>query len=193
LLVYADQTRLFENTADGPGVPNYEAGEAVNRFYLDNVIDSVTADVNGDGRLDLIESAADLTRETPTGLISILQNEARIVARRQAISEGAYIGAADINGDGTVDPVVRDNGLAWIPNQGNGEFGAAQDITSDDRWGFVQLDDFDGDGDVDVVYSSYHGAFIQWSENTGQGQFAPVETLSESGRVDSFQMHDLDA
>jgi PKD repeat protein len=109
----------------------------------------------------------------------------QIVAGDQAFRS---IVSADIDGDGTLDVVAAstlDDRIAWFSNSdGQGTFGPEQLITElTGGANSVFAADLDGDGDQDVLSSSYDesaGPFgdstIAWYENLdGQGSFGPLK------------------
>jgi hypothetical protein len=122
------------------------------------------ADVNGDGKIDLI------TANTGNNNITVLTNR----GDRTFGSNGTYtastpqdIVAADLNGDGKPDLASpTTSGVAiWI-NIGNGRF-SAPTFYSVGSGHFLRAKDLNGDGSVDLV--SGNGAVLT---NTGAGTFA---------------------
>lgn len=89
---------------------------------------------------------------------------------------------ADLDNDGDEDLIVSssDNELvSWYPNLGGGNFGDqviitheyAMDIT------YVHPGDFDGDGNIDVVFCG-EDLGVKWSQNLGGGNFGPSQTIT---------------
>ena len=66
--------------------------------------------------------------------------------------------AADLDGDGDLDVLSAssdDDKIAWYENDGTGQFGPQQVITTQaDGANSVYAGDFDGDGDLDVLSAS---------------------------------------
>jgi uncharacterized repeat protein (TIGR01451 family) len=106
----------------------------------------------------------------------------------------------DIDGDGKIDIVVSsriEDGLAWFENIGDGNFEDKK------RFGyipttynfpiFIELDDMDNDGDLDVVTTNSSAFSIIWYENDGTGIFTEhlVEALG-SDNYYSLHVADLD-
>ena len=90
----------------------------------------------------------------------------------------------DFNRDGHVDiltAIPRDNTVAWYPNDGRGEFGEANIVTTDHRF-VTQADaaDFDQDGDLDVVSISPNRWTILWFENLDDGNFSEAIHISRT-------------
>jgi hypothetical protein len=141
------------------------------------------ADLNGDGRPDLIAS-----RQSPSQF-QIFPNLGNLTfgALIPVPSPGGFevarsIEAADLDGDGNLDLLTTlnpPNGAHWNRNLGTGLFGPRQTIsnqvasTSD-----ALAADFDRDGDLDVVASGV-GNFnpIGWFENLGGASFGPYKGI----------------
>ncbi len=91
---------------------------------------------------------------------------------------------ADLNGDGYNDVLSaswNDDKIAWYPNtDGLGAFGSQQVITwNADGADCVKAFDLDGDGDIDVLSSSYNDNKVAWYENTdGNGTFGTQQIIS---------------
>ena len=112
--------------------------------------------------------------------------------------------ACDIDGDGDNDVLSAsrsDDKIAWYENNGNGNFGSQQIITtSADYSQSVYACDIDGDGDNDVLSASGIDNKIAWYENsphpeitehpanqTGVGRGAEVNFSVTANNVDTYQ------
>ena len=100
-------------------------------------------------------------------------------------ADGAYsVYATDLDGDGDQDVLSAspgDDKLAWYENtDGLGSFGPERIIPAVARGATsVWAADLDGDGDQDVISSSFHDDRIAWYENTdGRGSFGWQRTIS---------------
>jgi len=72
-----------------------------------------------------------------------------------------------------------DDKIAWYENDGDGNFGAQQIITTNaDGAHSVYSTDLDGDGDMDVLSASPSDDKIAWYENDGDGNFAAQEIIT---------------
>ena len=82
---------------------------------------------------------------------------------------------ADINGDNDLDLIINEP-LSWMANDGVGNYGAPQAISSTND-GVVKIADLDQDGDLDVVTSDPLG----WHENIdGQGNFGEFQLIYDT-------------
>ena len=120
--------------------------------------------------------------------------------------EQPLLTTADLDGDGDDDilaglvdisPALRVV-VAWYENEGGGQFGAQQVITTltEDMWS-LSAADLDGDGDVDLLSDLAEGVIV-WFENTdGRGHFGDqqiIRTLPEPERrrIPPFESHAVD-
>ncbi len=102
---------------------------------------------------------------------------------------------ADLNGDGNLDVIymssIGDNKLAWFPNEGSGNLGPRQVIsTGGSDTETLITGDLDGDGDQDIVRSALAIGMI-WFVNDGSGNFVP-DTIPVAGMGTAMDMVDLD-
>ena len=113
-----------------------------------------------------------------------LGNGAFGTAVHSNIAGGSLFG--DLNGDGKLDFVTRDIGLARAGiNDGAGQF-TTQLITNDEITARA-LGDFNGDGKLDVLFTTYVGT--QTRLGNGDGTFgAPIATTIDP--VPSYQRND---
>lgn len=92
--------------------------------------------------------------------------------------------AIDIDGDGDIDVISasrEDNKIAWYENiNGSGSFGSQQIISDEaQNASSVYAADIDGDGDMDVISSSFNDDKIAWYENSdGHGNFGTPQIIS---------------
>ena len=144
----------YENT-DGNGSFGPVQSSAMDDGQLNS--DFVfAADVDGDGDLDVLSVSSskiawyeNTDGDGSFGGVQVITNE---------VSGPTSAFALDVDGDGDVDVLSAeesDNTIAWYENtDGNGSFGAKQEITTADDVKSVFAVDMDGDGDVDVLSAS---------------------------------------
>ena len=124
-----------------------------------------------------------------TTTAQVLFGPQRIVQQTDAdVTQSEYqaVYAADLDGDGDQDVLsasVGDDKIAWYENMdGRGQFGPQRVITTlADGAVWVHAADLDGDGDFDVLSSSWFDNKIAWYENTdGLGTFGPQQVITTS-------------
>jgi hypothetical protein len=90
--------------------------------------------------------------------------------------------ATDLNGDGFADVLSAssgDNKIAWYPNDGTGNFGEQQIITTNASGANdVYATDLDNDGDADVLSASVGDNKIAWYQNDGAGNFGTQQIIT---------------
>ncbi|MFO7631517.1 MAG: FG-GAP-like repeat-containing protein, partial [Caldilinea sp.] len=131
---------------------------------------SYAADLDGDGRLDLMSASARDNR------VTIFRQTSKGVFTQEAIYAAAngaqFIHAADIDKDGDMDIIVsseRDNTVTWFANRLNAGLGFQRYVVSDRAFGVhaAIAADMDGDGDMDIVAAVEYSNQIVWYENLG--------------------------
>ena len=177
----------FENT-DGEGAFGPQQAIVTNAYWAISVF---AADIDGDGDKDVLSATMG------DGKIAWYENTdgkgtfgfQRVITTNASRAISVY--ATDIDGDGDIDVLSAsrdDNKIAWYKNtNGNGTFGEQQVITTLATGATsVYAADIDGDGDVDILSSSYFysDSKIAWYENIdGMGTFGPQQVITSE--VDS--------
>ncbi len=164
---------------NSPG--EFALGENTISTEEDGPISVTTADLDGDGDLDVVSASSKddsiawyendgLGNFGPQQIITILADYAHSVT------------TADLDGDGDLDVVSAssiDHRIAWYENDGLGNFGAQQTITTAAIVAYyVTTADLDGDGDMDVLSASSYDDRIAWYENDGLGNFGAQQTIT---------------
>lgn len=164
---------------------------------LDLATEAVTADLDGDSDLDIIAG----TNEYPSSIVWYENTNQGEFSEPQMITEEVdgvtTLQAIDWDGDMDLDLVsssLYDDKAAWYENlDGQGTFGA-QNLIPVEAINLTSIDaqDIDGDGDIDVAYSSYQNDVAAWLRNDN-GEFVSTR-VSRPGvaGVESIVAVDLD-
>ncbi len=140
-----------------------------------------TADVDGDGDVDVLSASSN------DDTIAWFANDGsgnfgveQVISSMQM--DAHSVTTADVDGDGDLDVLsasADDNTIAWFENDGLGNFGLAQVISSTQNdASSVTTADVDGDGDLDVLSTSFSDNTIAWFENDGSGNFSAAQVIS---------------
>lgn len=149
----------------------------------DGAISVTTADIDGDGDIDVL-SASSLDDRVAwyandgSGNFGVQQTITTAANYAHRVTTG------DLDGDGDIDVVSAssvDDRIAWYENDGSGNFGVQQTITTATNLAYnVLTTDLDGDGDLDVISASAFDGLIAWYENDGSGNFGVLQTITTS-------------
>jgi len=191
----------------------------VNLGSFENTIyDIKLADLDGDGNVDLL-AAQD---GAGTGIIDVAYNlggglfEKPVPLFGTPVWQGeSYrLGAvADMDGDGLLDVVAcityaefeglnGTHSILMGQNKGNREFSLSSilprtELTDWPRCHDLDVADFDGDGDKDIVATltfRYSGSKLVYFENDGSGSFLPMQTIDDNiiTGVANIEVNDFD-
>jgi len=166
------------------------------------VTSMTVADVNGDGKPDLLvaESASDLE-----GAVGVLLGNGDGTFQPASMFPTGTFGArflvvADLNGDGKPDLTITDNPdtgqepgvVGVLLGNGDGTFRTVVTYSSggnDARQ--VAVEDLNGDGHPDLVVLNYLNSTLGVLLGNGDGTFQPAVTISVGGPATSFTVGDL--
>lgn len=134
----------------------------------------VAADINGDGKLDLISA------NEGAGTLTVLTNNGSggfVLSSSPGVGFGSPFSlvAADVNGDGKVDLISAsdtDSSISVLTNNGSGGFvlsGIYSAGTGNLR--SITAADFNGDGKLDLACVSESGSSVSVLTNNGSGGF----------------------
>ncbi|MFN0175684.1 MAG: FG-GAP-like repeat-containing protein [Saprospiraceae bacterium] len=117
---------------------------------------------------------------------------------RSVMGNPWMICASDFNGDGFADVASANsqgNKTAVIFGDGQGGLSTPVNLSANDHIFPLAIDagDLDGDGDVDIVTSSYDSNNYSVFENNGSGAFTQVDILPASLNASCAILHDRDS
>jgi len=155
-----------------------------------------TADLNGDGNLDIVQGGGG----TGVGITVMLGSSHGVFGAPDSIAVGCgvanhsgvnYIALGDVNGDGKVDVVAtminagsgcENNEIAVLEGLGNGKFKAPvyYPTGSTVQSVSIQLADFRSDGRLDIVVSNLDGS-ISVLLNGGTGVYGAATVIPGAG------------
>ncbi len=183
---------VFTNKGNGIFVSN--ATYSVVGVGGNYAVSVTTADVNGDGKIDLICANSGSLGQFAS--LSVLTNNGKgnfpTIANYSVASSPSCIIAADVNGDGKPDLVYVnenkytpdgmqtgfDDTLTIWTNNGSGVFSSNATYTVGSGPSSVVAADVNGDGRLDLITANYAGASLSILTNNGSGGFALASSLS---------------
>ena len=144
----------------------------------------ISADVNGDGKPDLISANANTTNSAgEADTLTVLTNNGRggfaLSSSPNVGSDPMSVTSADVNGDGKTDLISAnrlDNTLTVLTNNGRGNFVIASSPSAGSFPRSVISMDVNGDGKSDLVSTGAGISTVQ--TNDGSGGFAFASSLS---------------
>ena len=162
----------FENLGTSGGVFLGFGSQQVATDQVDNCLSMDTADIDGDGALDLLSASCYDSRVSwypNLGTVGgVFQGFGPRVVISSAVNCATNVHAADLDDDGDLDVISAsnfDDKVAWYENLG-GSFGPQQLITDQANGArSAYAADLDGDGDLDVLVASQYDDRISWFEN----------------------------
>ncbi|MBK8562474.1 MAG: T9SS type A sorting domain-containing protein [Saprospiraceae bacterium] len=158
-------------------------GDGIRVFPPDIYFPTATAeiaDMDGDGDMDIVCLFAAATQT----LAWLANDGSGGFGPPVFISPGDFAGQfllSDLDGDSDKDILFRLDyyKIYWYANDGAGHFSDALFIGTQLTYGgFLAAEDFDGDGDIDVLSDDYASTTGWWYPNNGDNSFAPAKPLS---------------
>ena len=150
-----------------------------------------TADVNGDGKPDVLCAATGshvfLTLWTNNGAGGLVS------APLPSLAAGiSCVAAADINGDGKPD-LILDSGLTVLTNSGTGGFGFAGTYPAGNSAYAVTVADVNGDGWPDLMSANQGNNTLAVLTNNGAGSFGTYAVLNVGSGPESLTAADVNS
>jgi len=167
----------------------------INSCDLCNPRDVFSADLDGDGDLDVLSASFEDAKvawyENMGGLAFSTQKV--ISTKAESVTD---IYASDLDNDGDIDVLFATqlNKVGWYQNDGTGNF--SEQILLDTQaiaaWR-VYASDLDNDGDMDVLSTSNGSGRLVWYENDGVGNFSEaIILLSAEILIGTVHTADID-
>lgn len=155
------------------------------------------ADVNGDGKVDLI-----IANASDDALLVLTNNGSGILVSNATYTVGFIptdVIAADVNGDGNVDLICTDeinlpSQLTVLTNNGSGGFVLASTLNVYGKPTWLMSADINGDGKLDLISANYMPNTIEVFTNKGSGVFSASSTnivIGPQGTVTSVAVADV--
>lgn len=198
------QVFQFTTAAGGGGRGTFRGD--LNVGVGSNPRNSVLADVNGDGNLDMLTANEGSGTGNRPGTVSVRFNDGTgtFANEDQIVPVGKlpyYVATGDVDGDGDLDLLCANGGNAIQNasstvsvrlNDGTGKFTeTGQDVRVSNDPTSVVLGDIDGDGDLDFVAANSTGNSLSIRFNNGTGEFSGFQELSVN-QIRSVAIGDID-
>ena len=151
-------------------------GDGTGRFSAPTLVEPrggsgvAAADVNGDGKTDLVMGSTGLVVRTGDGAGNF--SEATVINREGNVGVGS-LALADVDGDGKLDVATAGT---YFKGDGAGGFTATRNYLGDNNPNSVAVGDFDGDGKLDIAtggnaFNTRPTTNISVMRNKGGGDF----------------------
>jgi alpha-tubulin suppressor-like RCC1 family protein len=141
-------------------------------------ISVAAADINGDGKLDLISA------NNANNTLSVFTNNGNGgfgIASTNAVGSGPWsVIAANVNLDGKLDLISANSGnstLSVLTNNGSGGFVIANNYTVGSSPTCVVAADVNGDGKLDLICANFGATTLSVLTNNGTGGFVAAGTF----------------
>lgn len=188
--------QLFTVLEDEPEESGYFQPEFVIANEINGVKSPLTANLNHDGRPDLLVAASDdntLLWFANNGAVNNLTS----IFIDSTYNAPASIITADLNADGYTDIITAysvNNVVSWFRNNGDGSFNPPVSLPqTQNANGHISIApaDMDLDGNIDIVAAFKANNAIEWYKNDGAGNFSEAKSITSSYMVSNIQLMDL--
>ena len=163
-----------------------------NGLVSDEAYPGAVADVNGDGKPDLICANGSINT-----LTVLTNNGSGVFGSNATLNVGLSpfsVAAADINGDGWPDLICANysgNTLTIYTNNGGGIFGSNATINVGGGPNEVIAADVNGDGKMDLVVGYFSGSTLTILTNNGSGGFVAAPPVNVAAGADIVMAADV--
>jgi hypothetical protein len=160
-----------------------------------NPFDLAVADLNGDGRPDVVTAGS----STNAVAVFLGNGDGTLQTPPALYGTGKYpigVAVADLNGDGKPDLVTANgsgHSVSVLLNNGNGTFQPAKDFGGLNDYPFkIAVGDVDGDHIPDVAVSDYNGPYLWVLHGNGDGTLARPKVVLVPTYSQGVRIADLD-
>ncbi|MEM1214947.1 MAG: VCBS repeat-containing protein, partial [Bacteroidota bacterium] len=184
--INGDLLSWHENLGNNQFGPN----QVINDYH-DGPRTVVAEDVDGDGLADLVVGNRQEPSETGAGLVwyrNTGTSSFELMDTLMAAGWHDYLHLADLDIDGDLDVISchSNDDMAWLANDGSGNFGPPQELARNSRHvRFVETPDLNNDGFPDILYGLNDNSNLRntvlWRESTGAAQFKPFDFVTVGG------------
>ncbi len=157
----------------GTGTGTFGAATNISTGSVARPYSAVIADVNGDGKLDLV------TGNTGISSVGLMLGNGNGTFQSQVLlpvgtGDSDAVAVQDVNGDGRPDVIAIDyinNTVNVLLQNINGTFQAPQALATGTHPGFVTMTDVNLDGRPEIVVSNFGGDTVSVYRNSLNGDF----------------------
>lgn len=180
---------LGTGTGSFGGVTTYSTGVSPSGIAV--------ADVNGDGKLDLLTANSGSSGSAGVLLGTGTGSFGGVVTYSTGVNSGpSGIAVADVNGDGKFDLLTANyngNSAGVLLNTGTGSFGVITTYSTGVNSGprGIAVADVNGDGKLDLLTANYNGNSAGVLLGTGTGSFGVVTPYSTGAGPISIAVADV--